>query len=140
LHGVLANSEEFFGAEVDDAREDSWSRCFEEIGHTWAPSLPKWEIEVIGQSALCSVLLLVDVSMESRILGSRRLFLAWLPSLSLEKSLPCGPYVTWFNLPTWGGAGFIPPLSKGDEAPEAVYLALVEKVRFLRDDHTCHVC
>jgi hypothetical protein len=34
-----------------------------------------------------------------------------------------------------GGAGFIPPLSKGGEAPEVVYLALVEMVQVLRDDH-----
>jgi hypothetical protein len=34
----------------------------------------------------------------------------------------------------WGGAGFIPPLSEGGEAPEAVYLALVEKVLVLKDD------
>jgi hypothetical protein len=41
---------------------------------------------------------------------------------------PVGPYVVWFNLPTWGGVGFIPSLSEGEEAPEAVYPALVEKV------------
>jgi hypothetical protein len=55
------------------------------------PSLPKWEIEVMGQPTLCAALLLVDVNMESRVLGSRRFFLAWLPSLSLEMSLPCEP-------------------------------------------------
>jgi hypothetical protein len=39
-----------------------------------------------------------------------------------------GPCVAYFNLPMWGGAGYIPPLSDGEEALEAVYLALVEKV------------
>jgi hypothetical protein len=51
-----------------------------------------------------------------------------------------GLYVSWFNLPTRGGARFIAPLSVGEEALEAVYLALVEKVRVLRDDCTGHAC
>jgi hypothetical protein len=49
------------GAKVDDAREGSWSRCFKEISHTWAPSLSKWGIEVMGQPTLCIVLLHVAV-------------------------------------------------------------------------------
>jgi hypothetical protein len=51
----------------------------------------KWEIEVMGQPALCAILLPVDVNLKSRVLDSGRFFLAWLPSISLEKSLPCGP-------------------------------------------------
>jgi hypothetical protein len=58
----------------------------------------------------------------------------------LRSRFPVGPCVTCFNLPMWGGAGFKPPLSEGGEVPEAVYLALVEKVRVLRDDHTGHAC
>jgi hypothetical protein len=42
--------------------------------------------------------------------------------------------------PHRGGDGFIPPLSEGEEAPEAVYLALVEKVRVLWDDCAGHAC
>jgi hypothetical protein len=44
-----------------------------------------------------------------------------------------GLYVVWFNHSTWGGARFVSPLSTGKEAPKAVYLALVEKVRVPRD-------
>jgi hypothetical protein len=51
-----------------------------------------------------------------------------------------GPYVTWFSHPMWSEAGFILPLSGGEEAPEVVYLALVEKVRVLRGDHVGHAC
>jgi hypothetical protein len=83
--------QEVLGSGADDAQESSWSRCFEEIGHTWAASLSHWAIEVMGQSALCAILLPVDVSLVSRVLGSGKFFLAWLPSLSLEKLLPCGP-------------------------------------------------
>jgi hypothetical protein len=50
-----------------------------------------------------------------------------------------GPYAAWFNHPMWSEAGFILPLSRGEEAPEAVYLALVEKVRVLRGD-PCGPC
>jgi hypothetical protein len=51
-----------------------------------------------------------------------------------------GPYVAWFNLPLWGGAGFILPLSEGEKTPEVVYHALVEKVRVVRDDRAGHAC
>jgi hypothetical protein len=49
-----------------------------------------------------------------------------------------GSCVTYFNLPTWSGARFIPTLSEGGETPEVVYLVLVEKVRVLGDDHVGH--
>jgi hypothetical protein len=45
----------------------------------------------MSQPALYAILLHVDVSLVSRVLGSGRFFHAWLPSLSFEKSLPCGP-------------------------------------------------
>jgi hypothetical protein len=45
----------------------------------------------MNQPALHAVLLPVDVSLESRVLGSGRFFLAWFPSLYLEESLPYGP-------------------------------------------------
>jgi hypothetical protein len=51
-----------------------------------------------------------------------------------------GLNVTYFHLPTCGGVGFIPSLSKGGEAPKAIYLALVEKVQVPRDDHVGHAC
>jgi hypothetical protein len=89
----------------------------------------------MGQPTLCTVPLPVDVSLESRVLSSGRFFPAWLPSLSLEKSLPYGHVCCLVQPPHVGGRGarFIPPLSKGKESPEAVYLALVEKVPVLRD-------
>jgi hypothetical protein len=49
-------------------------------------------------------------------------------------------YVTQFNHLMWSGAGFILPLSGGEEAPEAVYVAAVEKVQDLRGDHVGHAC
>jgi hypothetical protein len=49
------------------------------------------------------------------------------------------PYVIWFNHSMWGGAEFISPLSVGEEAPKVAYLALVEKVRVPREEHTSHV-
>jgi hypothetical protein len=36
-------------------------------------------------------------------------------SFFVEVATPMGPYVAWFNHPMWGGAGFPPPLSGGEE-------------------------
>jgi hypothetical protein len=38
---------------------------------------------------------------------------------------------TWSNHPMWDGVGFTLSLSRGEETPEVVHLALVEKVRVL---------
>jgi hypothetical protein len=51
-----------------------------------------------------------------------------------------GPYVTWFNHPMWSRVGFIPPLCRGEEAPEVVYLASVEKVPVLMGDRVGCAC
>jgi hypothetical protein len=75
----------------------------------------------------------------------------WMSVWRVEPSvLPClvakpffgevGPWVSYFNLPTWDGTRLIRPLSEGEEAPKEVYLALVEKVQVLRDDHAGHAC
>jgi hypothetical protein len=45
-------------------------------------------VVVDGISSLCAIPLPVDVGLARRVLGSRRFLLAWLPSLSLEESLP----------------------------------------------------
>jgi hypothetical protein len=83
----------------------------------------------------------VDVSLESRVLGSGRFFLAWLSTFSLEKSCPCGP-VCLSSLIT--PCGEVPNpyylYPRGEESLEEVRLALVEKVRVLRDDRAGHPC
>jgi hypothetical protein len=92
----------------------------------------------MGQPALCAVLLPVGVSLESRVLGSGRFFLVWLPNLSLEESLSCGP-VCHLILPPHVKRGRIYiALIGGEEAPEVVYLAPVENVRALRGDRAGH--
>jgi hypothetical protein len=70
----------------------------------------------------------MDVSLVSRVIGLGRFFLVGCQSFLWRSRFPVGPCVAYFNLPTWGGVGFIPSLSEGGEAPEAIYLALVEKV------------
>jgi hypothetical protein len=109
-------------------------------GYTWSPSLPKWGVEVTVQPALRTILLPMDVSLESESLVQEG------SSLLGCQAFFGGVTALWAHMspglihPMGSGAGFILPLFGGEKAPEVVYLAPVEKVRVLRGDRVGHVC
>jgi hypothetical protein len=58
----------------------------------------------MGYPTLCVVPTPVDVSLACRVLGLGGFFLAWLPSLSLEESLPLQAHTQ--RLSGWGPEPF----------------------------------